>query len=438
MKNKIIVLLIALMGFGPLIAQEALTIDLDKAVSMAKSNNIDFKRAALKLKGDRDDKNSAYNVFIPKLSGTAAISKSNTEPASVQIGDGVYFEPSDTNLSVGYKTNFTFTPALFSGISILNRKYELGEITFAQAVVEMENGVKEFFYNIILLREQKALLEDNLKTLQSRYDLTKMNYDAGLVSELELLKVQVSLENFKPELNKVKNGYDAALLNFKTLLGVDLNQEVIIEGEINPEIVKLTIDEAYDLALANNLTLRTVNKSVELFKAQKSAAFSRSFIPMVDFSYNYNRILNDPFGDDRLKEENFLDDTGSFTVALIYSFDSLFPGSKERMEVKGLDRKVLDLNLQRSALVDGLKVQVTNSINSLNNSLKMQKGLELTVDLARKTLEKVEVAYKAGTAQLLEVENAENEYKKARVELLREKFNYTMTSMKLNTIISAQ
>ncbi len=83
-------------------------------------------------------------------------------------------------------------------------------------------------------------------------------------------------------------------------------------------------------------------------------------------------------------------------------------------------------------------LQLTNHIATINNSVSIQKGLELTVSLAEKSLNKVHQAYKAGTAQLLEVENAQNEYKKARLELLKEKFNYTNTMLDIDSIISEQ
>lgn len=426
MKKILLGVCTIILSLAPLSGEEALKVDLDTAISMARSNNIDLKIATLELAGKRRDKNTAYNVFYPTVGGLTQYSRANIEP-NPMVG-------AQENFSYGYEAEFTFTPALFNAITLLKKDYELGEITYEQAVNKMETSVKDVFYNIIVLREQASLLEDNLKTIESRYNLTKLNYDAGLVSELELLKVKVNLENFKPELSNVRNSYSATVMNFKNILGIDLEQEIDIVGEINPEIKEITVDEAYEMALRNNMDLKKVYKSEEFFKAQKTAKFSQNFLPVITASYGNSYNVGDPWNE----SWSDLDDQGSFKLKMMYSFDALFPNSKQRMEIEAIERSITDIGYQRSALLDGIRLQITNHINSLNNSLKIQKGLELTVDLAKKTLEKIQEAYKAGTADLLEVENQENEYKKARLELLREKYNYNSTLIKLETIISGK
>ncbi len=145
-------------------------------------------------------------------------------------------------------------------------------------------------------------------------------------------------------------------------------------------------------------------------------------------------MFNDPFEEDLFDTDLYSDDSGSFSVTMLYSFDSLLPNSSARMEIEKVKRSIKISRLQGESLLDGLKLQVTNYVSILNNSIKIQEGLELTVLLAEKSLGKVQQAYAAGTAQLLEVESAENEYKKARLELLKEKFNYNSNLLKLESI----
>lgn len=402
-------------------------ITLESAINLAKENNIELKRAVLQLNGVRKDRDTAYNVFFPKISGYTTISRSNIDPG----------EPfSNINLSLGYEATFNFTPALFNAITLLKKNYELGEINYNQAVAYLEKDVKEIFYNILLLEEQNKLLENNLTTMKSRYNLTKLNYNAGLVSELELLKVQVSYENFKPELNNFKNMYNTTLISFKNMLGLNLDQNIVLSGEINPEIIILTVDEAFIMAINNNSDLKKIYKSSDFLEAQKKTKFSQNFLPVIALSYSSATNLNDPFGNNRLKVDNFSDDSGKFSFSLLYSFNALFPNSSERIELEKISRSISDIELQSESLINGLRLQITNYISTLNNSMNIQEGLKLTVLLAEKSLGKIEQSYSAGTSTLLEVENAQNEYKKARLELLKEKFNYNSNKLKLEAIIS--
>lgn len=428
---KQLAIIILLISTVTSVFAETMIIDINTAVTLAKKNNIDLKRAALSLEGKRRDKVTAYNVFYPEIDGSATFAKSNLEPDPV---DG--YTASDTNLILGYSASFNFTPALFNAITLLKRDYQLGEISYEKVHKSIETNIKEIFYNLILIKEQISLLEDNLSNIENRYDQMKTNYNAGIVSELELLKVQVSYENFKPELNSINNTYNSILLNFKTLLGIDLDQEVFINGVIEPEINTLTVADAIDLALLNNSDLKSINKYTQFFDAQKKSTFSRDFLPLINISYSQSRILNDPFGDNRFKEDNFFDDTGKLSVSILYSLHSLFPNSSARMEQRKIEQSIKDTELQGEALIDGLKLQITNYISVLNNSIKIQEGLKFTVLLAEKSLGQVKQAYDAGTAKLIDVESAENEYKKSRLELLKEKFNYTHNLLNLEAIIS--
>lgn len=433
MKKVILICLIftAVLGYS-----QAMEIDIDKAISLVKENNIDLKRSSLELYGKKRGVQSSFNVFYPTLSGSAIVSRSNTEPDPIAAGTPYEFTPDATNLVANYKAQFIFTPALFDAITLLKRDYELGEITYEQSQARIEKEVKVAFYNTILLKESISLLEDNLKTIQARYDLTKTNYEAGLVSELDLLQVQVSLENFKPELSNMRKIYNTSILNFKMFMGIPFEQEIEIIGEIEPEINEITYEEALQKAMENSDTLKLLNKSEELLFAQKKTIFNRNFLPVVGVEYSQGTVLNDPYDFERWEDEdNFVDDTGNFSFFLNYSFTALLPMSKERMEIEEIERSIQDLGLQRNATLDGIKLQIMNHIETLNTSITIQRGLELTVELAKKSLDRVEQAYKAGTVQVLEVENAENEYKKARLELVKEKFNYLNAWLELNSII---
>lgn len=419
---------------------QAMEIDIDTAIKLVKENNIDLKRATLELTGKQRDVKSAFNVFYPQIGGQAKVKRLNTkpEPRRNPLTQEVVYQADYTSLELGYSASFTFTPALFDAITLLKRDYEMGEITYSQTVADLEKQVKVIFYNVILLRENISLLEDNLKTIQARYELTKTNYEAGLVSELDLLQVQVTLENFKPEISNLKVMYNKTLLNFKMFMGLDFDQDITILGEIEPEIQALSYEDALSQAMANSKTLKLLNKSEQVLFAQKSTIFNKNFLPAITFEYSQATGLDDPFGNGIFDKDDYVDDQGNFSIGMAYNFTGLLPMSQERMEIDKIKRQIGDLNYQRQAAVDGIKLQVRSQIDTLNTSLSIQKGLELTVELAKKSLEKVEQAYKAGTVQVLEVEAAENEYKQARLNLLKEKFNYLNTWLELNSIISAE
>ena len=117
---------------------------------------------------------------------------------------------------------------------------------------------------------------------------------------------------------------------------------------------------------------------------EKKAALLKSFLPVANISYSSGTIYND--GD-------FTNDNGSLSLAVFFSFSSLLPNSKERVEMENLDRRIEDINLQNIDAINSTRLQVINLLNSLKNSIRIQEGLELTVSLAKKSLTAIEKAY---------------------------------------------
>lgn len=425
MKQILTLLLLLMTGF--ILCADETIVDIEKALILAKENNITLKREIIALENRKISLDTAYNVFYPSVSGMATLAESNTEPE--------YEGVSPTNLLLEYSASFNFTPALFDAVTLLKRDYELGEITYEEVEKQIELNIKKIFYSIIFLEEQINVLEESLATVKARYDLTKLNYDAGLVSELELLQVEVSYKNFLPELHNLKNIYNNTKLNFKNLLGLELDKELILTGDLEIDKVTLSFDGAFERAKRENNNLNLISKSLELLEAQKKAEFSRGFLPIINVQYKSGTILNDALDLDKYEVDNFSDDNGAFSLSLLYSFTPLLPNSPERVKLKKLDRSVMDVELQQREFLDNLKLNITHLLATLNNSIEIQQGLKLTVDLSKRMLEMTENSYKRGTSQLLEVDNANNEYNKARLELLREQINYYNAYIELESLI---
>lgn len=405
-------------------AVESLSLNIDDAVKLAKDNNLTLKQEAVKLEGKRLQKDRAYNVFYPTISGTAAISSPHTESTY-----------SYENLALMYSASFNFTPALFDAVTLVKKDYELGRATYDEAERQIELNVKKIFYSLVFMDEQITVLEDTLATVKSRFDLMKLSFKAGLLSELELLQTEVSYHNLKPELNNMINLYNTTLMNFKSLIGIDLHHDVELIGDLIIEEISIDFDEAFEKAIRYNNSLNIIVKSRELIEAQKSSIFSKNFLPVVNIAYSSGTTLADPYILDSYSIDNFSDDIGEFSLSLVYNFTPLLPNSREREELRGYERSIEDVDLQELALLDSIKLQITNLLYTLENSSEIQSGLELTVKLSKRTLEMTEASYERGTSQLLDVDNANNEYNKAQLELLRERISYYNSRLELESLI---
>lgn len=436
--NKILTIL--LMGISISLFSEPLIVDEKRAVELALLNNLDLKKQELSRESALLDKKSSYNAFYPKVGVNGAIAHSNTDPKPIIAfnplkGQHDIYVMDPTNLALSMDASLYLTPAIIDGIKLLNSNYYLEEIKTEKQKQSVIRDIKKSFYTLVVLKEQIKLLEYNYDELERRYNQVKKNYESGYVDELTLLEVQVALENFKPQLTNLNELYNISLKNFKNSIGVDQAIEVIIDGSIEVDNITYIKDDLLEKALTEGHDMAILNKNIQLLDQQLSLKKSTAFFPVLGFSYSMKTGLNDPSNNDIFDPDNYSDDQGNFNIFLSMNLTPLLPNSKERVEIEKLKNSREIALLGKSQLSDGLDLQLTQKIQTLDNSLKLQESLKRTVSLAQKRLNLTKEAYKLGSKELLEVEKAENELRKAQLELLREKHNYLSAIFDIEFII---
>ncbi|MGL1889992.1 MAG: TolC family protein [Spirochaetaceae bacterium] len=408
------------------IFSEPLIINQNKAIELTLQNSLSLKKQKLTQLNAELDKKTSYNAFYPKLTGTTGFSHNNTTQTT-DIGT-MTFDIPPTNFILGFETSLMFSPAIIDGIKLLNSNVELEEINTSKKEIELVRDIKKSFYTLILLEEQIKVLQYNHDELEKRYKQLQENYKMGYVDELQLLEVQVGLENFKPQLNNLKQLYDISIKSFKNSLGV--KSDIILDGTI--EITENSISG--DTDLENSIDVALLDKSLEFIDIQIDLK-KHSFYPALVLSYSMSTALNDPFETDNWDSDNFLDDMGTFSAMLAMSFDSLLPNSKTRTEIKKLENSKKIAAIGREELLDGLDLMLTQKIQVLDNSLELQDSLQSTINLAKRRVDLTILAYNQGSKELLEVESAENELRKAQLELLSEKYNYLAATFDIEYMI---
>jgi outer membrane protein TolC len=121
---------------------------------------------------------------------------------------------------------------------------------------------------------------------------------------------------------------------------------------------------------------------------------------------------------------NWAQRSGMFRLTLGFRLNGLLPVSKEALGLTEMDDNLQKLNIGLSQAIRGTEVDVYTQVLKLEKSQKSMEAQRLNVDLAQRAYQLTEEAYKAGLKDLLEVQNAELEFQKAKLEVIKEQFNY--------------
>jgi outer membrane protein TolC len=424
----------------------------DDAVKAALSNNLGFASEKINVVIKERSKDASWNVFIPKLSVGAALSRLN-EPSNItyiqpippgvnNVYDNFYFQsitPPEFNISGSLNATLSLSVQQFYAIRQTYLDYESGKINYDTAEQKLDRDVRKSFYGLLLAEQSIKLMEKSIQSAKTRYDLATVNFNNGLVDQYTMLAAQVAYENMKPSLDELKNIYVTALLTFKLLIGVDLDKEVSLAGSLEdikpiPLDDKALIDTYLDKRLdLQNLgyTLKSLENAQDLLRA--------SLYPTITFLLSFDPVFTkDPFTNPWFADidKDWMQRSGMFAISLNMSLDSLLPFSKTQTDIANAQSNVEKLKLSITQARNGAELEIRSLILKLHKSEESLSSLVLNVSLAEKANTMGQNAYKAGLKDYSQIEDTEFQMQNAQFNILKEKYNYISNLYDLSFALS--
>lgn len=270
--------------------------------------------------------------------------------------------------------------------------YEVSSRTYKREELQLIYSVSNSYYTLLSSQKQKEIAYANLERQMEAYEISKNKYEAGLIREVDALQMEVDLAD-------AQSSYDMALLseysytnNFKQLLGIELDDEVILSNELKYNAVIINSDQAVEYALRNRSELREQDISIELaelsIKQQKVAGLPRGSISAYYEQAGYDLSRNDlKIGNSVTNSyKNFLDRGPSFGIGFSISIPILDFG-ENRSLVRAAEARKINSEYQKIELQRSIETQVRNLVANIESNLKRLQLLEKNVNVAEKSFD---------------------------------------------------
>ena len=134
-------------------------------------------------------------------------------------------------------------------------------------------NVASQFISALLAQSDLDLAEKDLASFQQTVDISQASYNAGSMSEGDLLKIKLQLLQFQMDVSAAKLARVQALASLRQLLGyesVPENYEVVGDLEYKP--VKLGEDDLKAMALRQRPDVRAAQLGVTAAQSQLALA----------------------------------------------------------------------------------------------------------------------------------------------------------------------
>jgi outer membrane protein TolC len=412
-------------------AQEAkisFSFTLEQAIEHAVKNNYSMINVNRDVTAAKKKKWETTTMGLPQINGS--VNYQNTFEFTKQGAAANAFNPAANPndivlLAFGTKHvaigNLTLSQLIFDGSYLVGLQsaktyLQISENAKVKTGQEIREMVINSYGNVLLADESIKILENNKKILEKTLADTKEILKNGLIEEENVEQLQITLASLSSSLENVKRQKRIAVDLLKLLLGIDLEEELILTDQLNT----LTQNNI-DLALlkkefqAENTIDYQIGKNIEkskllLLKLEQSKALP-SLAAQLNFGYNSFANQFD-FLNNTQKWNNFSNVGVGLNIPV---FSSLGRSSRTQQAKIALEQAKTSVTETEQKL----KLQFAKAKSDYEFSIEQLATSKSNLNLAERIESKNQIKFKEGLASSFDLTEAQRQLYSAQQSYLQ-------------------
>ena len=412
-----------------------LTLTMDEAINLALEKNSELKIASLEVEKSEQKLREARSGLFPKIDLSGQYQRYINKPV-IFLPPGSPFGPtleigSDNSYNAAAQLSLPlFALPLYEGISLASDALAIAEQNYSSVKNKIVGDVKKSFLAVILTRETKEVMQQSLKNAEENFENIKRLNAAGTLSDYDVLRAEVQVENLKPVVLQMENNYKLSLEALKVAIGLDANQNIDVVGDMDfDESYKLpTEQEIIEELLQNNPQLAILDKQVQLNDRNVSLEQAAYFPSLAGFgNYQYQTQANDfKFSDYRWVK--------TFVLGLQLQIP-IFNGFKTQSRVSQAEIGLNQAIEQKRNLTEAIKTQALSILYRVQQAVIRIQGQNKTVRTAQEGYEIAKRRLENNVGTQLEVNDAELALRQAKLNRLQAIYDFKVAEADLETVL---
>lgn len=417
MKKKIItaIFMIGSMMF----AQQKLSLTVDQAVQTGLENSKALKSSQFKVVAAEAKTSETNALGLPSLKLNAAYTRLSDLPASTLTTPFGKFEISPSILN-NYTVKATVQQPLFTGGKISSAEdiadysYEAAKQDFKKDKSDLIYNIKSAYWNLFRANEFKKVVDENVGQIKAHATDAENMMKQGLLTNNDLLKVQVQLSDALVRQIDAKNNVTLSMIGLNNTLGLPLTTEIEILSQLQTgNVSSADINSLVKKAVENRPEILGMNARLKMSESNLTIARS-GWYPQIFLVGNYN-YLNP---NQRIfPAKNEFEGTWDVSVSLSYDLWNWNTSGNQSTQAEA---QLSQTEQALSQMKDGILLEVTQSYLTLNQTNERAV-------VARKGVEQAEENYRVTNERYKKGLNVNSDLLDAEVALLQAKLNYTQS-----------
>ncbi len=271
-------------------------------------------------------------------------------------------------------------------------------------------------YNALLQAMEYVRVNDgSLRQKEEHLASVRNRREAGVATELEVLRSEVDAENQRAQVTRAQGRVDLARATLNAVMLRPIDAPVAPTDTLEtigplPASLEQALNDAIGTrpeVLSAKLNEQVREQVVGVEKAER--------LPIFDFTGNYGYAVREP--------ENFFTNRFSKWTVAITATVPIFDGGRAKGRVVQALAEQAKATQDRLAAENQVRLQTADAFDRLAVAGRLLKAADLNIQQARRALEMTQANYKLGAAMLLDVTDAQaalTEAERVRVDALYE------------------
>lgn len=430
----------ALFAFSLQTPDDTLVLNLEKALSIALSENPMIKIANKEVQRVDYARKEAWSALFPTVSADGTFTR-NVKLPVLFLPDDIFGPGTGGPMEMGFKNSFNgnitasvplVAISLFRNIRISEQDVKASLELARSSKLSMEAEVRNAYYTLLLANDSYQVMRRSVANAEANLRNIRNMFNQGLVAEYDVIRSEVQVRNLKPALIQSENAIRLSQIRIKVLLGI--GQQVfikILENLADFEGEVMFPGQAGDYDLSANTDLIQLDLQWEKLKRQFKLVRSQRYPLLAGFAnYQIMAQSNDfAFAD--------YDWVRPFSVGMQLQIP-IFKGFAIRHQEKQVSIGLEQMQIQREYLERNLSLQVRNAFTNMQKALEQIESNKEGVRQAERGYSIAQTRYHTGSGTLLELNDAEVALTQAKLNLNQAMYDYLLAQTEYNKILGRE
>lgn len=366
--------------------QDTLTLNLDKALEIALSDNPTIKVAEEEIALKKVSHKEAWQNLLPEASISGTMSHTITAP-QFSIGDQTVKMGKDKANTATGTLNISlplFAPAVYRAMSMTKTDIELAVEKSRASKQDLVNQVTKAYYQLMLTQDSYDVLQKSYKLAEDNYNIVNAKYRQGTVSEFDKITAEVQMRSVKPSVISAGNAVTLSKLQLKVLMGITADVDIKIDDSLaayEGVVFANQLDNTVHEGLVNNTTMKQLELN-RLMLQKNIKSLRTNFMPTLGlgYSYQYQSMNNDSWNVFNYNYGSSSSLVFSLSIPL-YKASNFTKLKSNRIQMRQLDQNRLDterkLNMQITSYQDNMSASSEQVSSNKENVMQAEKAVQI-------------------------------------------------------------